>query len=150
MAGFLDQIIISINNTGLKTGTLTAGNSIRFTGSQQRRMLLTAGLPERLKIKRAFHTMPSPVKDMQIDRRCFQAFMSEEVLYSSNIVAVLQQMCGERVTECMGTHFFDDTGTPSSQFAYNQNRCLSHEFVEPLRFVNRSHKAVKILSKAIH
>lgn len=52
--------------------------------------------------------MPSPVKDMQVDRRCFQAFMSEEVLYSSNIVAVLQQMSGKRVAERMRCYSFFD------------------------------------------
>lgn len=39
--------------------------------------------------------MPSPVEDMLVDRRCFQTFMSEEVLNGSDIVAILQQMSGE-------------------------------------------------------
>lgn len=42
--------------------------------------------------------MTVPIQDMQVDRCCFEAFMAQQILYGSDVVAILQKVSCKGMT----------------------------------------------------
>lgn len=61
-------------------------------------------------VKGALHPKTVPVEDVEILLRCFDAAVTENLLDRTNVVAILEQVCGEGVPERMTVHGFMDTG----------------------------------------
>lgn len=64
--------------------------------------------------------MSASVKNVQVDRRCFQVFVSKQVLNGSDVIAILKQMGSKRVAEGMRCNTFFDV-----QFFSGSVQCYS-------------------------
>jgi hypothetical protein len=70
--------------------------------------------------------MTASIEDMRIDHRRAYVLMPKELLDRPNIVPVLKQMSGKRMTEGVTTGWFGDPGFPNGFF----DRPLRDGFVE--------------------
>lgn len=57
---------------------------------------------------RGFDVVAAFIDDVGVDHGCFQILMAEKFLDGSDIVAVLEQVRGEGMAECVAGYFFVD------------------------------------------
>ncbi len=51
-------------------------------------------------VHRALDAPAAPIQHMCVNHGCFDIFMAQQLLDSSDIVAAFQKMCSERIPEC--------------------------------------------------
>ena len=104
-------------------------------GLKDNRVRLQAPLPNPLLVDRKFllrevegtpHTFSSSVEDMRVDHRRSDVPVPQQLLYSPNVVPLLQKMGSERMPKGMACDPFGKSGTGGSLL----HGLLEHRFVQ--------------------